>query len=150
MANPNPNTKGLIPFQKGQSGNLAGRPRKFVTQLKALGYKQSEVTDTLLVMLSMTMDELKKVFENPQSTVLEKAVANAIKTSIARGSLFNIELILDRAVGKPKESIDVESKIEVKAVTVNVVKVDTPFASSEAEIIEDIEHEEVKSKPETK
>ena len=86
--------------------NREGRPRKFVSVMKDQGYKLSEINDTLMVLLSMDMDELKAVYENPKATVLEKAVANAIRKSIEKGSLYNIETIITRAMGKPKEQTE--------------------------------------------
>ena len=59
-----------------------------------------------MVLLSMDIEELKAVYDNPKSTVLEKAVANAIRKSIEKGSLYNIETIITRAMGKPKETVD--------------------------------------------
>jgi len=89
--------------------NKNGRPRKFISTLKEQGYKLSEINDTLMALLSMDMKELKEAFENPKATVLEKAVAGAIKKSIEKGSLYNIETIITRAMGKPKEQVDLTS-----------------------------------------
>lgn len=86
--------------------NRDGRPRKFVSTLKEQGYKLSEINDTLMALLSMDINELKEVFENPKATVLEKAVAGAIRKSIEKGSLYNIETIITRAMGKPKEQTE--------------------------------------------
>lgn len=93
-------------FKPGESGNPNGRPRKFVSLLKEQGYKLSEINDTLMALLSMDINELKEVFENPKATVLEKAVAGAIRKSIEKGSLYNIETIITRAMGKPKEQTE--------------------------------------------
>jgi len=110
MAFPNDDTK----FKPGESGNPNGRPRKFVSLLKEQGYKLSEINDTLMALLSMDMNELKEAFENPKATVLEKAVAGAIRKSIEKGSLYNIETIITRAMGKPKEQQDHTGEIKVK------------------------------------
>lgn len=102
MPFPNDDTK----FKPGESGNMNGRPRKYISELRAQGYKLAEINDTLMVLLSMDLDELKAVFDNPKSTVLEKAVSNAIRKSIEKGSLYNIETIITRAMGKPKEQTE--------------------------------------------
>jgi hypothetical protein len=93
-------------WKKGESGNPNGRPRKWISELKDNGYKSSEVNDCILVMLSMTIEELAEVYKNTKSTILEKTVANALKRSLEKGSLYSIDTLLNRAIGKPKESID--------------------------------------------
>jgi len=110
MPFPNDDTK----FKPGESGNPNGRPRKYVSLLKEQGYKSSEINDSLMALLSMDLNELKEVFENPKATVLEKAVAGAIRKSIEKGSLYNIETIITRAMGKPKEQQDHTGEIKVK------------------------------------
>jgi hypothetical protein len=105
----------LIPFVKGQSGNLNGRPRKYVSLLKEQGYKLSEINDTIQVMMSMDVDELKSVYDNPKATILEKTIANAMNKSLQKGSLYSLDTLLTRVYGKPKEQMDIktDNKIEV-------------------------------------
>jgi len=110
MAFPNDDTK----FKPGESGNPNGRPRKYVSLLKEQGYKLSEINDSLMALLAMELSELKEVFQNPKATVLERAVAGAIAKSIEKGSLYNIETIITRAMGKPKEQQDHTGEIKVK------------------------------------
>ena len=102
-------------FQPGESGNINGRPKKFVTTLKENGYKLSEVNDTIQAMMAMTIDELKQVFDNSQSTILEKTVAGAMVKSLKNGSLYSLGTLMTRVYGKPKETATIESngKIEV-------------------------------------
>jgi hypothetical protein len=115
----------LIPFKKGESGNPNGRPRKWISELKDSGYKSSEVNDCILVMLSMTIEELADVYKNPKATILEKTVANALKRSLEKGSLYSIETLLSRAVGKPKESVDHTTAGErIGEIQVNIVNAD--------------------------
>jgi hypothetical protein len=105
----------LIPFVKGQSGNPNGRPRKYVSLLKEQGYKLSEINDTIQVMMSMDMEELKTVWDNPKATILEKTIASAMRKSLEKGSLYSLDTLLTRVYGKPKEQIDFkgDNKIEV-------------------------------------
>lgn len=104
-------------FKKGHSGNLKGRPRKYICELREQGYKVSEVNDAIQVLMSMTLEELKEVYTNPKATVLEKTIAGAIRKSIEKGSLYSIETLLTRCFGKPKEQLDLSAsggfKIEV-------------------------------------
>lgn len=103
--NPNPDISNLEPFKKGQSGNPNGRPRKFVTLLKEQGYKKSEINDTIQAMLSMDMTELKGVYDDPRATILEKTVANALRKSLEKGTLYSIETLLTRVFGQPKQEV---------------------------------------------
>lgn len=102
MSNPIPNNK---PFEKGQSGNPNGRPRKYVTTLAANGYKRSEINDTIQAMMAMTMDELKTVYENPKATILEKTIAGAMRKSLEKGTLYSLETLLSRVYGLPKQEL---------------------------------------------
>lgn len=95
--------------------NRNGRPRKLVTLLKEEGYKQSEVEDTIRAMLAMTVDDLRAVWENPDSTILEKTIANAMRRSLQKGTLYSVETLLTRVYGKPREQVHqtTEGTIEV-------------------------------------
>lgn len=110
-------------WEKGQSGNPNGRPRKWISELKESGYKSSEVNDCILIMLSMTIEELADVYKNPKATILEKTVANALKRSLEKGSLYSLDTLLNRAVGKPKESVDHTTNGEaIKEITVTIIR----------------------------
>lgn len=89
--------------------NRNGRPRKYVSLLKEQGYSQSEVNDCIQVLLAMSLAELKEVYNNPKATALEMALASAIIKDIEKGQVVSIESVLNRAFGKPKQSLDVTS-----------------------------------------
>ena len=108
------NNENLIPAQKGEVRNPNGRPKKYVTLLKENGYKVSEINDTIQAMLSMDLDELKDVWQDPKATILEKTIANAMRKSLEKGSLYSIETLLSRVFGKPKETADVTQNVHGK------------------------------------
>jgi hypothetical protein len=97
------NEQNLKPFKKGEVANPNGRPKKYVSLLKESGYKLSEINDTIQAMMAMDMDELKSVWDNPRATILEKTIANAMMTSLKKGSLYSLETLLSRAFGNPKQ-----------------------------------------------
>ena len=107
-------------WKKGQSGNPKGRPRKWVSTLTDQGYKSSEVHDCILAMMAMTLDELQDAYENENATVLEKTVANAIRRSIKKGSLYSIEALMDRVFGKPKETVNQNMSGRIEQITIEV------------------------------
>jgi len=102
---------GAIVFKKGVSGNPKGQPRKVYSVLSKMGYNMSEVTDTIRNLMAMTREELREVYTNKNSTVLEVTVANAINKSITKGSLYSIDTLLNRVFGKPQEKLDVTQQI---------------------------------------
>ena len=97
------NEQNLKPFKKGEVANPNGRPKKYVSLLKESGYKLSEINDTIQAMMAMDMDELKSVWDNKHATILEKTIANAMITSLKKGSLYSLETLLSRAFGNPKQ-----------------------------------------------
>jgi len=107
------NENNLIPFKKGVSGNPNGRPKSYVTGLKDAGYNMTEINMSIRNMLSMNIEELRKVYENPEATILEKTVAGAMRKSLEKGSLYSIETLLSRVFGKPKETSDVKQDTEI-------------------------------------
>lgn len=85
--NPVPNSK---PFPKGVSGNPKGRPKKLPD------------LDKLLI------DILSEL--SPSGITAAEAILKAIRKKAVKGDLRAGEVLLDRAYGKPKETIDVNKE----------------------------------------
>jgi hypothetical protein len=116
-----PNPQNIEPYkmQKGETLNPNGRPRKYVSLLKEQGYKLAEINDTIQAMMSMDLEELKTVWDNPKATILEKTIAAAMRKSLEKGSLYSLETLLTRVYGKPKELVDIQSDNKIEIVFVD-------------------------------
>jgi hypothetical protein len=104
-------------FKKGfdPKRNTSGAPRKLISRISELGYNNREIADTLMNIAALTKTEIQSITENEECTLLERMVAKALLRDYEKGSLWNLETIISRAIGKPKESATVENsgKIEV-------------------------------------
>jgi hypothetical protein len=104
-------------FSKGfdPKRNINGAPRKLISSLSELGYTNRQVSDTMLNLLALSKSEVESISENENFTMLERIIAKALIKDYSKGSLWNIENLLSRAIGKPKETalIESENKIEV-------------------------------------
>jgi len=114
MANNPKAIENLKPFAKGEDDRryLEGRPKKLITQMKEIGYTKTQVEETMLSMLSLGRKELEKIDKGDEYTIMERTIAGALLKGHDKNSLFNLEMLLTRSQGKPKETIDqtIESK----------------------------------------
>ena len=105
--NPIPGNK---KFTKGKSGNPKGRAKKYITTVTdRTGYKNSEIQDCIKSMLRMTTPEIKQIIKDDTTPVLEKIIASGIQSDIENGELRNLETLMNRSYGKPKESIELDA-----------------------------------------
>lgn len=103
-------------FKKGYDvkRNYNGAPKKIFSQANDYGYTSQEIRNTIMNIISLTIDEIKSIAENQSSSVLERIISKSLLRDFSKGSLWNLETIITRSIGKPKESIDMSSeKIEV-------------------------------------
>ena len=108
------NEQNLKPFKKGEVHNPNGRPKKVVTKLKELGYSKDDISQTYMNMMGMTRQELEAIDKDKSGiyTIAEQIIAGALVKSHDKNSLFNIETLVTRVHGKPKETVDNNIKTE--------------------------------------
>jgi len=113
-----PNPQNLKALKKGYDPrrNLKGRPRKWISDIKDQGYALSEITVAIQVLISLDVEQLHEIRNNPKSTVLEITIAAAIIRSIQKGDLDSIETLITRVFGKPKEKIEQDINITNHAI----------------------------------
>lgn len=106
LRNGNPSGSG---FKKGQSGNPSGRAKKYITTITdRTGYRNSEIQDCMKSMLKMTIGEISDIQKSKDAPILEKLLAAGIQNDLQKGELRNLESILNRSYGKPKEQIEID------------------------------------------
>jgi len=104
-------------FKKGfgPKRNTNGAPRKLISKIADLGYTYGEISSTILNIAAMTIDEIKQIAENEDCAALERLIAKSLIKDFSKGSLWNLETIISRAIGKPKETAQLinDNKIEI-------------------------------------
>ncbi len=100
----------LHALEKGESGNLDGRPPKLLStitaELKAKGYERAtanQVADAFETLMNVPEDELRKMVNEGKSPMSLRIVGKAMLT--AKGWEV-LQAMLDRAHGKAKQAID--------------------------------------------
>jgi len=117
------NLKKGAKFKKGESGNPNGRPKKVATKLKGLGYSPEEISDTILILMAKTQDQLKKIALNKKTTALEAIIIKAIGKSIGSGKVLDIMSLVTRAIGQPVQTVNHGGNV-LDGLTINVVGVE--------------------------
>lgn len=108
----------LINWLPGESGNPAGRPRKFVSKIKGIGYRICEARDTLLNLLAMNTEELESIAKDGTYTILEQVVAKSLLRSLKKSDISTIEILLSRISIKIEITDDEKDKI-IKITSMN-------------------------------
>ena len=107
-------------LEKGETANPNGRPPKIYTVLKRKGFTPEDIRIAFGEINWYNVDELKKVFENPQTPAILKILAHVYKRAIEKGDYRYVKEIIEQAIGKPKETVDAHIKQEVIQVTFNM------------------------------
>ena len=89
---PNP-IPGNKPFKKGQSGNPNGRPKKLPELDKLLADVLGEEKDGVSA---------------------ADAILRKLRAMAASGNIRAAEILLDRAYGKPKQSVDLKADADIQ------------------------------------
>jgi hypothetical protein len=99
--------------------NRNGRPMKLASKLNGFGYSNCQVLDTIRNIIALTESEVNGIAENEEYTILERMIAKALLNDISKNSLYNLELLISRAFGKPKETASIQNNEKIEVVFVN-------------------------------
>lgn len=114
MANNKPKIENLKPFVKGvdERRNIKGRPRTYLNALKDQGFKHAEVIEVINVLFSLTLAELKELYNNEETPILIKVITNGIISDLKTGKIVTFDSLANRAYGTPKNTSDVSMQLQ--------------------------------------
>jgi hypothetical protein len=116
--NPNIANYGNRFSKDNQPGNKPGpRPSRIRAYIQENDLSTNDIRAAIGALAEMTAEELAKVKEDEQAPVLLRGFAFAMMVEMQKGALVNLEMLLNRAFGKPKESMEVTGDISYEIKT---------------------------------
>lgn len=102
-------------WERGESGNPDGRPRKVLSELAEkvgvdfkVSLSKEDKFSILESMLEMSLEELKSIATDKRAPAFMVVVAGAIRKDITNGKMYTINDLFDRFFGKPNQTSTVD------------------------------------------
>lgn len=134
MANKNPNPK--TRWKKGQSGNPSGSV-PYPPEIKRIHkFTADELKEMISVLLYATSAECEALAADPNAPKIKKIMATILLKAYEHGSMGQLDMVLNRVIGKVKDDVDVrvfKPSILVRRDGSEVAFVNEPKASGEEE-----------------
>jgi hypothetical protein len=122
----------ITPFEKGETGNPNGRPKKLVSsliaQLKEEGYEgvtNGQISDVISLLLNLEKDRVKVLAEDTRQPIYVQRISRRLITASDKEIGDFIDKQLDRAHGKPKQVQEITGK-DGEALTPTVLTIRYP------------------------
>ena len=103
----------ITSWERGQSGNPNGRPRRALSALSQkldidfkVSLSREDKFQSLESLLEMSIEELKAIALDKSTPAFMVIVAGAIRKDLATGKAQTLNELLDRFFGKPKQAIE--------------------------------------------
>lgn len=94
-------------FKKGDKGNPGGFTKE---QAKARHLTRETLKDLMNTLNGATHEDMQRMLGEPNTTALTMMIIRGYMNAIETGDMKQIELVLQRLVGKVKDEVDVNVK----------------------------------------
>ena len=98
-------------FKKGKSGNPRGRPPMPQELKEVVSMSPQKLKALIFKFMHMNRGELKRVAEDPNSTLVDCTIASIVNKAMAEGDYTRLNFLLDRSIGKVKDELSINSNI---------------------------------------
>jgi len=99
-----PNYKIKPRFVKGVCPNPKGRPKSASKALRQ--FTAQEVALTINELIQLSVPELRRIAQNPETPAIRALVARTITSGYLRGEWDNFDKVLSRFIGKVPDKIE--------------------------------------------
>jgi hypothetical protein len=97
-------------FTKGQVANPGGFTKE---QAKVRHMTREELKDLLNTLHTATHEDMERILGKPETTAMTMMVVKCYMTIIETGDIRQLDVLLDRLVGKVKDELDINLKPQV-------------------------------------
>lgn len=104
-------------FVKGKSGNPKGRPKMAPDLLEIKKMSPAYITAIINKYCHFNRAEIKASVERPGTPVIECIIASILVKAMTSGDYSRLEAMLNRAIGKVTEQVEVKTQHTVFSTT---------------------------------
>lgn len=104
-------------FKPGHKPEGHRRPSRIKAFIKDNKISADDIAAAIKTLIDMPIDELRNVSEDQDAAVLLRAFANAIIVDGKKGGLTNLEILLNRSIGKVTEKVEHSGGITTTTLT---------------------------------
>lgn len=107
-------------FIKGQSGNPKGRPKMDPELLAVSKMTHSYITQVINKYSAMTRAQIQAKIKDEDTPMIECTVASIYVKALQTGDYMKLNFLLDRAIGKVTEQLEIKNKHTIFSTTFEV------------------------------
>jgi len=105
--------KGVQFSSTNQPKKNGRKPNKFKKFIKENEISSDDISNVISTMLQKNEEELKTIMNDKKVPFLLRGFVRALFDDVQKGNLNNIQVLLDRSVGKVKEKVEHSGNINL-------------------------------------